>query len=332
MKEAIISTEAVNSYGTRVLTDGIDTAQYERNPIILYMHRRNFDGAGPGVIGRMEGLRKEGGKLYGTPVFDQADEYAKQIESKWEGGFLRMVSAGLEILETTDAPEMVAEGQTRVTVTRSKLVEVSIVDIGSNDEALQLYEAGKLLTLAAGEESPKLPRLKQEKPEPTQSEGEEKNNQQTSTTTMTKEQLALLGLAETATDEQATAALQLMKQRADNADSLQLAAVTTAVDTAVKERRLLADQREQFITLGKAAGLDQLNAVLKTMPVQQKPTETLNLSKESAPGAGGEQPKAYTKLSEVPSGELMELRKEQPAKYAELYRAEYGIDCGELSD
>lgn len=331
MKEVVISTEAVNSYGTRVLTDGIDTAQYERNPIILYMHCRNFDGKGPGVIGRMERLRKEDGKLYGTPVFDQNDEFAKQIESKWEGGFLRMVSAGLEILETSADAATVAEGQTRVTVTRAKLVEVSIVDIGSNDEALQLYEAGELLTLAAGEESPKLPRLEPEKTEPTQSEGEETNNQQTPTTKMTKEQLALLGLPETATDEQATASLTLMKQRADSVDSLQLAAVTTAVDTAIKERRLLAEQREQFITLGKAAGLEQLNDVLKTMPVQSKPTETLNLTHQSAPGAGAK-PKEYTKLSEVPAGERLTLRKEDPAKYAKLYREEYGVDCPALTD
>ena len=46
---------------------------------------------------------------------------------------------------------------------------------------------------------------------------------------MTKEQLALLGLPETATEEQATAALNLMKGRADNAEQIQLAAVTQAV-------------------------------------------------------------------------------------------------------
>ena len=40
MKEAIISTERVNSYGSRVKTDGIDYSQYEKNPILLFMHRR----------------------------------------------------------------------------------------------------------------------------------------------------------------------------------------------------------------------------------------------------------------------------------------------------
>ena len=43
MKEVIISTEAVNSYGSRVLTAGIDLSQYERNPVLLWMHRRSWE-------------------------------------------------------------------------------------------------------------------------------------------------------------------------------------------------------------------------------------------------------------------------------------------------
>ena len=157
MKEVIISTEAVNSYGSRVLTDGIDLSQYERNPVLLWMHRRSWEpGAMP--IGKVENLRIEDGKLIGTPVFDQNDDFAKRIESKWENGYLRMASAGLEPIETTPDPALVLPGQTRETVSRSKLVEVSIVDIGGNDEALQLYgQEGKLLKLAAGEDSPGLP-------------------------------------------------------------------------------------------------------------------------------------------------------------------------------
>ena len=203
MKEVIISTEAVNSYGTRILTAGIDLEQYKRNPVLLWMHRRSYqDTAGP--IGRIENLRREGDKLIGTPVFDANDPFAKQVESKWENGFLRMASAGLEPLEVSDDPALVFDGQTRATVTRSKLVEVSIVDIGSNDEALQLYQAGKLLTLAAGEEHPALPILKSNT-DPEQSKGEDNNKQIKNK--MNKEILTLLGLPETATEEQAVASV-----------------------------------------------------------------------------------------------------------------------------
>lgn len=337
MKEVIISTEAVNSYGTRVLTDGIDLSQFERNPILLWMHRRSWEpGAMP--IGRIENLRKEGDKLIGTPVFDQNDTFAKQIESKWENGFLRMASAGLVILEKSADPTLVLPGQTRETVTRSFLEEVSIVDIGSNDEALQLYDRGsKLLTLAAGEESPALPLLQLENktdptPEGKPGEGEESNKPKNNYKQMNSEQLELLGLAQGATEEQATAALRLMKQRADNAETIQLAAVTQAVDQAVAERRIVADQRDHFINLGKAAGLPMLQQTLQTMHPQQKPTETINLGKETAPGAGA-QPKTYTKLSEVPEAERIELRKTNQTEYLRLYKQEYGVDFpGELTD
>lgn len=336
MKEVIISTEAVNSYGSRVLTAGIDLSQYERNPVLLWMHRRSWEpGAMP--IGRVENLRVENGKLIGTPVFDQNDDFAKQIESKWDNGFLRMASAGLEPIETTPDPTLIMPGQTRETVTRSKLVEVSIVDIGGNDEALQLYgEEGKLLKLAAGEECPGLPLLQptnEAEPEADEEagEGEEINNPNNNLTKMTKEQLALLGLPETATEEQATAALNLMKGRADNAETIELAAVTQAVDQAVAERRILAEQRDHYIKLGKAAGVQMLRETLNTMHPQQKPTETINLGKQSAPGAG-EAPKTYAKLSDVPADERLELRKSNPTEYMRLFKEEYGVECPELKD
>ena len=328
MKEVIISTEAVNSYGTRILTAGIDLEQYRRNPVLLWMHRRSYQGtAGP--IGRIENLRREGNTLIGTPVFDQNDPFAKQVESKWENGFLRMASAGLEVLDVSDAPSLVLDGQTRATVTRSKLLEVSIVDIGSNDEALQFYEAGKLLTLSAGEEHPALPILKLNS-EPEQGEDKNSNNSQIKNQ-MNKEFLTLLGLPETAPEEQALASLRLLKLKADQADAIQLAAVTSAVDGAIAEKRIMADSREHFITLGKTAGLDSLTATLKLMQPQQKPTEVITLGRDSASGAGT-QPKDYAKLSEVPEAELLTLRKENPTKYRQLFKAEYGFDCPELKD
>lgn len=107
--------------------------------------------------------------------------------------------------------------------------------------------------------------------------------------------------------------------------------MTSAVDTAIAEKRILAENRDHFIALGKSAGFENLTATLKLMAPQKKPNEVINLGKESAPGSGA-QPKEYAKLSEVPEKELLTLRKDNPAKYAELFRAEYGVDCPELKD
>ena len=53
MKEVVINTSGLNSYGSRVLTSGLDITQYCRNPVLLWMHRRGGDSM---PIGRMENL------------------------------------------------------------------------------------------------------------------------------------------------------------------------------------------------------------------------------------------------------------------------------------
>lgn len=270
-KEVVISTSGLNSYGSRVMTAGLDTSQYCRNPVLLWMHRRGGDNM---PIGRMENLRVDGDRLIGTPKFDEKDEFAKKIATKWEDGYLNMCSAGIEILEYSTDPSMLVQGQTRATATASKLVEVSIVDIGANDEALKLYGGGKLLELAAGQDCDLLPLVKFSKPEETpKPEAAAQSNENTNSKNMEKETFLLLGLAETATEEQVHAAVTALKSKADNAETLTLAAITAQVDAAITERRITADRKEFFINLGKTSGADALRQTLELMQPARKPTD-----------------------------------------------------------
>ena len=324
-KEVIISTSGLNCYGGRVLTSGIDLTQFQKNPLLLWMHRRSFDrDAMP--IGRIDNLRTDGDRLIGTPVFDQNDEFAKKIESKWENGFLRMASAGIEIIETSDAPEHLLQGQTRRTITRCRLEEVSIVDMGGNDEALQLYDrSGKVLKLAAGEDNDALPLLAPEKkddPSGTAPDGKDNNKTNKSTQSMNKEILQLLGLSETATEQEAVGALRLLKEKADKVETLQLASITAVVDGAIAEKRITADKKEHFVNIGKAAGIDSLRTTLSLMQPVRKPTEVIHQT--DAPR--DDEPKTYAKLSDVPADQLEKLREERPQDYERLYKAEYGHD------
>lgn len=323
-KEVVISTGGLNCYGGRVLTEGIDLVQYRRNPLLLWMHRRSFDGESM-PIGRVEGLRFDGDRLIGTPVFDQNDAFAKRIEDKWERGFLRMASAGIEILETSDAPEHLLQGQTQRTITRCRLEEVSIVDIGGNDEALQLYDAGgKVLKLSAGEESEVLPLLKETEGDPSGTAPGVKEDNQTnqSTQSMNKEILQLLGLPDTAAEQEAVDALRLLKDKAAEAETLRLAGITAVVDEAIAARRIPADKKEHFVSLGKSAGIESLRETLSLMQPVRKPTELIH-PKDTL---HGDEPRSYAKLSEVPDAEIPALKESNPAEYARLYKAEYGID------
>lgn len=317
-KEGIITTSGLNCYGGRVLTSGGNLTQFEKNPVLLYMHRRGFDGKTM-PIGRIENLRIDGDKLIGTPVFDEKDEFARQIGQKWEDGFLRMFSAGIEIIETSAEASLMLPGQTRPTITKWKLEEVSIVDIGGNDEALRLSYQGKILNLFAGEDSDVLPILSDKE----HAEGtapEASFNNQNNNNSMNKEILQLLGLTETASEQEAVNALRLLKEKADKAESLQLASINALVDGAVAEKRITADKKDHFVTLGKTSGIEALRTTLELMQPQKKPTEVIQ-PRGSAPERG-----SYAKLSEVPASEVASLKESNPTEYARLYRAEYGIE------
>ena len=141
----IINTENVNEYGYRILTDGIDYEQYMRNPVVLFMHEREYQKSGKekgsAVIGRCIKLYKKGTDLVASIEFDEADEFAQKIAGKVARGFIRMASMYGDVKESSMDAELLLPGQTYETVTKSKLVEISIVEIGGNDDALKLSKS-----------------------------------------------------------------------------------------------------------------------------------------------------------------------------------------------
>lgn len=311
-KRVRLTDDSLNSHGSRILTSGCDTAQYERNPVLLYMHERGK------VIGYMKDIEVRDGEITGEPVFDCATELSKQCKKQWEVGSLRMVSIGIDILEMSESPEQLVVGQTAPTITKSKIFETSIVDIGANDNAIVMRREGKQITLGRDSDNP-LPRLS--------------NNQQTTEQQMELKTIALkLGLPETA-DESAVLAkiTELKAAEAENGQlkkdkaGLELAQVTSAVERAISENRLTEDKKEHFINLGKTIGIDSLKATLDAMSPGARLSKTVNPSSGTAPASG--ETKIYSKLSEVPATELSKMREEKPDEYRRLYKAEYGMDC-----
>ena len=314
-KDFIINTSGLNSYGTRVLTPGIDLTQYKRNPVLLYMHTRGFDGKST-PIGRVENIRVEGDELRGTPVFDMKDPFAAEIARKWEEDFIRMCSAGLEPVELSTATEHLLPGQSRATVVRSKLVEASIADIGSNDDALQLYEpSGKILRLASGADSEIVPLLKNAHT-PAAEPAPEENNGNNQTLFSMNKILLTLGLPATATEDDAVNAIT--KLQGDVA-CIELARIEAAVDAAIEARKTTADKRDHLITLGKKAGFDTLQSTIAMLTPVQKPTQLINPAGGAASGASVEL--AYSDMSDE---QLRKLEKENPEKFMQLFKAEFG--------
>lgn len=309
-KRVRISNDSLNSYGFRVLTSGLDVAQYNRNPVLLYMHERG------NVVGYVKDLKVENNEVTGELMFDCASELSQRCKKQFEFGSLRMVSAGLEILETSEDKDLLVAGQIRPTITKSKLFEVSVADVGANDDALVLQRNGKMITLGRDGDCD-LPLLNN-------------NNKQKKTEEMENKTIALqLGLPETATDAEISAKLtelnalkeqnvSLLKEK----ESLTLVNITNLVTQAIAEKRLEEKDKDQFVELGKKIGAEELEKTLKAMHPAVKLSSVLG---HQGGASAGEQ--KFTKLSEVPADQIAVLRSENPEEYKRLYKAEYGIDC-----
>ena len=309
-KRVRISNESLNCYGTRVLTGGINVEQYNRNPILLYMHERGQ------VIGLVRDLKVEGEEVTGELVFDEATELSQRCKKQWEFGSLRMVSINIDILETSDDPRLLVQGQTAPTITKSKLNEVSLVDIGANDDAIVLHKDGVRLTLGKGA-ADVLPPLH--------------NNKSKKQKTMDQEKLALeLGLPKDADEAAISAELAKLKAKGAESDglrteceTLRAARIETLVNAAVAEKKIGEDKKQQFLELGKKLGAEDLKATFDAMSPQVRLSSVVG-SQGGTPAGGNAE---YKKLSEVPEEELKKLREENPAQYKKLYKAEYGVDC-----
>ena len=316
-ERARISNSTLNSYGTRVLTAGVSLEQYNRNPVLLYMHERGR------VIGYMKDVKVEGDDITGEPFFDEVTEASKQYKQQWEKGSLKMVSPNFEILALSDAQEHLLQGQTRPTITECKLVEVSIVDIGGNDDNIRLTHAGQTLQLTAGVDNTSLPLI---------------NNNQKTKEEMDFKAIALkLGLPETATETDILATINVLlgyktanETLKKEKDALQLSGITSIVEQGITDGKFGADKKEHFITLGKTVGVESLKLTIDAMTAVVKPTGIIGTGGTPAGGQGtGLQLSAtWKKLSDVPTeSQLMELKANDKAKYMELYKAEYGIEC-----
>jgi HK97 family phage prohead protease len=126
-----------NCYGFAVSNSAIDLDLFKQNPVMLYNHNDER------VIGRWKDFRTaEDGKLFGTPEFDDTLTLAADIKGQVERGFLRGASMGIMAIEARRKSNGV---KAVPTVTKCRLLEISIVAIPANESALALYDrSGKM--------------------------------------------------------------------------------------------------------------------------------------------------------------------------------------------
>ena len=129
----IASTSAEDRYGD-VVSQNWELEAYKSNPVILLNHNSNELPIGRGVVDVVDG------QLMIDIEFDMGDPKAAEVARKAKAGFLNAVSVGFnptEIIARADLPEdHYAAGSRGNYYGRSELLEVSIVTIPANSEAV----------------------------------------------------------------------------------------------------------------------------------------------------------------------------------------------------
>lgn len=161
----VVSDESVNKYGTRVLNAGINLEEFRKNPVLFWNHKRDeetmFGSSNKNhyPIGRWENLRIEEGKMIADAVLDLNDTTGKKVAQKIQDGFIKAASIGIAVTGVSDSEEFLLKGQTRPTITQSQLLEISIVDIPANGNAMRLSYEGEILRLDDKESEEKLNKM-----------------------------------------------------------------------------------------------------------------------------------------------------------------------------
>ncbi len=306
----IVNTENVNSYGYRVLTKGIDVSQYERNPVVLWMHNR------PQVIGRAR-LSKEGDQLVCWITFNSKNDFAANIEQQVKDDFIRMCSMYAEVIEASSDASMVLPGQKYETVTKCKLIEISVVDIGGNDDAIRL-SAGDGTT-------PKIKLLNNSKKEHTMSElkvialalGMDANTGEAALL----QEVSNLKLAKTTAETKA-------REWENKYLTLQRNEATKMVDKAVQLGLIPEDLKDVQVKAfetdfdGQSVKLTKLitekETENETNGVQNVIGSAVKLAKDAPKKTAGNPEESFDYLQKHDPVKLSKIRAEEPQKYAKL--------------
>ncbi len=306
----VLNTEDVNRYGFWIKTEGIKTQNFQKNPVLLYMHDDWSSSALP--IGRIENIRKENGMLLGDPVFDMDDEFAAKVANKYNNGFLFAASIQIDPLTTSDAPEYIKAGQTRSAVLACDLLEASIVKVPGQPNAVKM---------SAGEDA-KIPKLKSDMDK------------------ITNE----LGLKNGAGEDAAVAEIQSLKARLSASNEKRLVAVKLqatakglqgeAFDDLLKTSDL--DAVEAFVlaysvpvaTLEAIPEKEEGGAPASGAPKTLVTKLGVGMNPDGSPAKAGREGWTWQQWEkEDPSG-LVQLKADDPEKYKKLALGYYNAQSG----
>lgn len=304
MKKFKVSDQTKNSKGIIVITAGIKTERFSKNPVMLNFHDR------ADVLGKWDKLETVGTEMFAEPVFDMADPEAAKIAGKVEREFINGASLGLTPLKYHYDVE-----QDAIILTESELKEISICSIPSNENSLTLFdEAGEEFT------DEMFLQLSDSLKNPI------KNNMLKNKAHLAK----VLNLADTCEESDILLAVQAiadenktlkadLQTKATALEAIEKQKVINLVDDAVKANKILAGDKEDYLKLAHA-DFDTTKKLLDAKAPHVGVTETLKNGEKK-----GEDRSTWT-FSDFrikdPKG-LAELKANNATEYERLFNAEY---------
>ncbi|OXA83756.1 hypothetical protein B0A56_00490 [Flavobacterium columnare NBRC 100251 = ATCC 23463] len=295
-----------NHHGFFIATNGISLARFNDNPVMLSNHIN----ANESVLGHWEGMYTENGMLLGFPVFDIEDEEVQKIVGKVQRGHIKGCSMGILF-----HPEDLSYIGGKVVLTKCELTEVSIVAVPSNKASVQLYKSDneaysddEIQSLCLSLKTNEFEIIDMKK------------------ITLSLAVLTALKFDKNTPEvdvdavEQAVLALQTENTNL-KAKNLSLEAkfeaeqetkITELVELSIKEGRIPATKKEDFINLAKA-DFNLAKSTLESIPTKA------NLSASVTPPANSGSvttKEAFLKLSQT---EQLKFKDENPDEYKKLF-------------
>jgi len=120
----VATTAGVKRDGLDINIAGIRTENFMKNPVLLWAHDYMGDRL---PIGKVTSIRAMKSKMKVRVEFDDQDDFAMQVKSKLDRGFLNTVSIGWETLDFD---------RDTGTVVESDLLDVSVVPVPGDPDAL----------------------------------------------------------------------------------------------------------------------------------------------------------------------------------------------------
>lgn len=136
--KATITTANKDRHGDIVKTSGIDTKHYMTNPVVLFQHGHSLSGTLP--VGKATELKMHRSSIDATWQWatESLNPMAQHVKAQWREGFLNATSIGFLAVEVN-----IIEDDKKDTwfpnyeITKSELLEFSIVAVPSNRESLR---------------------------------------------------------------------------------------------------------------------------------------------------------------------------------------------------